>query len=135
MSYSTDNDNKTLVLKAITALETGDYKAYLDYLAEDVRFYTIGKTPYSGLVVGRQAVWIKILGKTTKSIGEGGYREEIIRVICEGDVVAVQSRGYEKTTTGTDYNNEYACFYVVRGGEIAEITFYLDTDLLIRSKK
>jgi ketosteroid isomerase-like protein len=127
--------NKALVLKAIAALEMGDYKAYLDHLAEDVRFYTIGKTRYSGLVVGREAVWTEILGKSTKSIGETGYREEIIRVICEDDVVAVQSRGYEKMTNGSDYNNEYACFYVIRGGKIAEITFYLDTDLLIRSEK
>jgi len=132
---TTGNANKALVLRAIAALEAGDYEAYLAYLAEDVRFYTIGTTPYSGLIVGRQAVWDQVLGKTTQSIGEGGYREEIVRVICEDDVVAVQSRGHEQTTAGVDYNNEYACFYVVRAGEIAEITFYLDTDLLIRSGK
>jgi ketosteroid isomerase-like protein len=128
-------ENKAVVLSAIKALTDGDYPAYLAHLAEDVRFYTIGKTPYSGLVVGRDAVWSEVLGKTSQSIGESGYREEIVRVTAEGDVVAVQSRGYEITKNGTDYNNEYACFYVVRDGQISEMTFYLDTDLLIRSGK
>jgi ketosteroid isomerase-like protein len=127
--------NKDVVLSAIAALSAGDYQGYLAHLSEDVRFYTIGTTRYSGLIVGRDAVWSEVLAKTTKSIGEGGYREEILRIIGEGEVVAVQSRGYEKTSNGQDYNNEYACFYVVRDGKICEINFYLDTELLSRSEK
>ncbi|SER29882.1 nuclear transport factor 2 family protein [Sphingobium sp. YR768] len=136
MTASTDNAaSKQIVLSAIEALSRGEYERYLAHLAQDVRFYTIGTTRYSGLVIGRDKVWSEILGKTSQSIGEGGYREEIVRVVAEGEVVAVQSRGYEKTTNGDDYNNEYACFYVVRDGLIAEMSFYLDTELLSRSEK
>lgn len=126
---------KDIVLSAIKALTEARYSDYLDHLAEDVRFYTIGSTPYSGLIVGRQAVWDKVLGKTSKSIGEGGYREEIKNVICQGDLVVVESRGFETMTGGGEYNNEYAAIYRVSGGKISELTFYLDTDLLVRSGK
>lgn len=126
---------KEVVLSAIRALTEARYPDYLDHLAEDVRFYTIGSTPYSGLIVGRQAVWDQVLGKTTQSIGEGGYREEIKNVVCEGELVVVESRGFEKLTTGGEYNNEYAAIYRVADGRISELTFYLDTDLLVRSGK
>ena len=129
------SDPKTVVLSAIEALTEARYPDYLDHLAEDVRFYTIGSTPYSGLIVGRQAVWDQVLGKTTTSIGEGGYREEIKNVICEGDLVVVESRGFETMTKGGQYNNEYAAIYRVHAGKISELTFYLDTDLLVRSGK
>jgi ketosteroid isomerase-like protein len=124
-----------IVLLAIKALTDARYPDYLDHLAEDVRFYTIGSTPYSGLVIGRQAVWDEVLSKTTPSIGEGGYREEIKNVICEGDLVVVESRGFETMANGAEYNNEYAAIYRVTGGKISELTFYLDTDLLVRSGK
>ena len=126
---------KEVVLSAIRALTEARYPDYLDHLAEDVRFYTIGSTPYSGLIVGRQAVWDQVLGKTTTSIGEGGYREEIKNVIADGDLVVVESRGFEKMTTGGEYNNEYAAIYRVTDGRISELTFYLDTELLMRSGK
>lgn len=126
---------KDVVLSAIKALTEARYTDYLDHLTEDVRFYTIGSTPYSGLIVGRDAVWNEVLGKTTTSIGEGGYREEIKNVIAEGDLVVVESRGFEKMTSGNEYNNEYAAIYRVAEGKISELTFYLDTDLLVRSGK
>lgn len=128
-------DPRSVVLSAITALTEARYADYLDHLAEDVRFYTIGSTPYSGLIVGRQSVWDKVLGKTSQSIGEGGYREEIVNVICQDDMVVVESRGYETMTDGGAYNNEYAAIYRVTDGQISELRFYLDTDLLVRSGK
>ena len=132
---SADTAPKDLVLSAIKALTEARYRDYLDHLAEDVRFYTIGSTPYSGLIVGREAVWTEVLGKTTTSIGEGGYREEIKRIICDGDLVVVESRGFEKMVDGGEYNNEYAAIYRIADGKISELTFYLDTDLLVRSGK
>jgi ketosteroid isomerase-like protein len=131
----TAQQNKEIVLSAIAALTAGDYQGYLGHLSENIRFYTIGTTRYSGLIVGRQAVWSEILEKTTQSIGDGGYREDIVRIIADGNVVAVQSRGFEKTANGADYNNEYACFYVIKDGLIDEMTMYLDTELLNKSEK
>lgn len=126
---------KEVVTSAIQALTEARYADYLDHLAEDIRFYTIGSTPYSGLIVGRDAMWSEVLGKTTKSIGEGGYREEIKRIIADGELVVVESRGFETTKSGNEYNNEYAAIYRVVDGRISELTFYLDTELLVRSGK
>lgn len=123
------------MLAAIKSLSDGRFEDYLTYLHDDVQFYTIGSTPYSGLIVGRAEVWKKVLSKTTSSIGPGGYHEKILTVISEGEHVAVRSVGTETMTSGFEYNNEYAAFYRVVNGLIIEISFYLDTDLLIRSKK
>lgn len=126
--------NKTLVLDALAALSAGEYERYLSFMAEDLRFHIVGAEGRGGDTVGRQALWDDVLAKTTPSIGESGFREEIIHVVAEGDWVVTESRGYETTKNGDPYNNEYLCFFRLHEQKIAEIRYYLDTDLTRRAK-
>jgi ketosteroid isomerase-like protein len=122
-------EKQQVVIKALEALSSGNYEGFLNQLSEDVRFYMVG----AGVWVGRQAVRELTL-RATSSIDSGGYREEIVSIIVEGDVVAVQSRGHEKTKAGLDYNNEYLVFYTVRNGKIVETRSHSDIALTNRVK-
>ena len=122
--------NKQAVLDALAALAAGDYPRMLSHLTEDIRFYVIGSTPYSGLFVGRQALLDKVLLPMGRQRDAGGFAEEIIHVLAEGDLVVTESRGRKTTVEGRQYNNEYLFIYRLHEGRIAEWRCYLDTQLL-----
>lgn len=122
--------NKEVVLATLKALADADYPRMLSYCDDDIRFYVIGTTKYSGLFAGKETFWTKLLKPLTDQIGEGGFSEEIITVVGEGDIVVTESRGHEVTTSGVEYNNEYAFVYRLRAGKILEWRCYLDTMLL-----
>jgi ketosteroid isomerase-like protein len=122
--------NKQLVLDTLAALAAGDYARMLENLTEDVSFYVIGSTRYSGLYQGRQALLQKVLLPIGSQRDESGFSEQILNIVGEGDVVVTESRGQKTTTSGKLYSNEYAFIYRVRDGKIAEWRCYLDTQLL-----
>lgn len=126
--------NRHVVLRALTSLSAADYTGYLAQMAETVRFHIVGGEARGGDVVGRQALWDQVLSRSIQSIGEGGFREKIVRVVAEGDWVVCESVGVETTKTGEAYNNEYLCFFRLAAGAIAEVRYYLDTDLTRRVK-
>ncbi len=123
-------ENKAVVRAMLAALAAADYPKMLSYLDDDIQFYVIGSTKYSGLFSGKQEFWERLLKPLTDQIGEGGFSEEIIKIIGEGDLVVTESRGSETTTKGVEYNNEYAFIYRLRNGKILEWNCYLDTQLL-----
>ncbi|MGH3807316.1 MAG: nuclear transport factor 2 family protein [Pseudonocardiaceae bacterium] len=118
------------MLETLSALAGGDYPRMLSNLSEDIRFYVIGSTPYSGLFVGRQALLDKVLLPMGRQRDAGGFAEEIINLIAEGDLVVTESRGRKTTVTGQQYNNEYLFIYRLQAGRITEWRCYLDTQLL-----
>ena len=122
--------NKQLVLSTLAALAAGNYPAMLDGLAEDIRFYVIGSTPYSGLYQGRQEVLEKILLPMGAQRDASGFTEEIINLIAENDYVVSESRGKKTTVSGQAYNNEYLFIYRIEDKRIKEWRCYLDTQLL-----
>jgi len=126
--------NRRTVLEALTALSAADYAGYLAKMADDVRFHIVGGEGRGGDILGRQALWDQVLSRSTQSIGEGGFRETILCIIAEGDWVVCESVGEEKTKTGEAYNNEYLCFFRLEAGAIAEVRYYLDSDLTRRVK-
>ena len=125
---------KQVVREALQALTAGEYRGYIDRLAEDVRFHVVGNERRAGDLIGRETVWTTLLEPSSKSIGEAGFREEILKIFSQGEWVAVESKGYEITTDGRPYDNEYCVFYRVVRGEIAEVRIYFDSDLAMRVK-
>ncbi len=61
---------------------------------------------------------------------DGRIKTVPLRFIAEDDHVVVEARGNNTTKTGNPYNNSY-CFVVrLAGGKLAEITEYMDTELV-----
>jgi hypothetical protein len=52
------------------------------------------------------------------------------RFIADGDLVAVEARGDNRTVKGEPYNNNYCFVFRLENGMLAEVTEYLDTELV-----
>jgi len=122
--------NKQIVLDMKAAFNRSDWNKVLDFLTEDIRYYTIGSTRYSGLFVGRDVFWEKKLKPMVDQMDDSGFAEEIIRIVGEDDIVVVESRGRETLRNGKPYCNEYCMVYRIRDDKISEWTSYLDTMLI-----
>ena len=122
--------NKEIVLRTLKALQEGDYATMLAHMTDDVKFYVIGSTRYSGLFEGKDRILNEILIPMGEQRDENGYSEKILTLMGEGDLVLTESIGQKRTLSGQQYNNEYAFIYRLVEGRIAEWRCYLDTELL-----
>ena len=52
------------------------------------------------------------------------------RVLADGDHVVVEARGDNVTKAGAPYNNSYCFVFRLAGGKLAEVTEYMDTELV-----
>ena len=52
------------------------------------------------------------------------------RFIADGDYVAVEARGSNVTKAGVPYNNNYCFVFRLADGKLAEVTEYMDTELV-----
>lgn len=123
-------ENKNVVRALISALESADFDAMMALLDDDIRFYVIGSTQYSGLFEGKQRLLDDVLLPMAAQRGSNGYQEEILALVGEDDVVSAETRGCKTTISGQTYNNEYAYFFRFSNGKVKEWRCYLDTELL-----
>jgi ketosteroid isomerase-like protein len=122
-------ENKKLIQDMFAELSKGNAPAFLNALADDVRFTIIGTTKYSGTCNGKQELINKVLAPLTAQL-EGGLTITPDNFIADGDFVAMQARGKSTTKTGKSYDNTYCQVFRVAGGKVQEVTEYLDTELV-----
>ncbi len=122
-------ENKELIRNMFAELSKGNAEAFLNCMADDVRFTIIGTTKYSGTCNGKQELVEKVLKPLTAQL-EGGIEMTVDNLIAEGDYVVMQGRGKAMAKNGKPYNNTYAQVFRVAGGKVKEVTEYLDTELV-----
>lgn len=110
-------------------LSKGNSKPFVENLADDVRWTIAGTTAWSKTYTGKQAVLTDLL-EPLRAQFAGTYTAAAQRVIAEGDHVVVEGRGNVTTKAGKPYNNAYCWIYRIANSKIAEITEYLDTELV-----
>ena len=126
----TIRENKQVVLATLAALAAGNYEEMLEHLADDIQFYVIGTTNYSGMYKGKKELLEKILLPMGAQRNEDGFSEQIINIIGENNYVVSESRGKKTTLDGSQYYNEYLFIYRLEDKKIKEWRCYLDTQLL-----
>jgi len=122
-------ENKQLIQNMFAELSKGNAQAFLDNMADTVKFTIIGTTKYSGTCNGKQELLSKLLGPLTAQL-EGGISLTPENFIAEGDYVAMQARGKATTKSGKPYNNTYCQVFRIANGKVQEVTEYLDTELI-----
>ena len=122
-------ENKKLIQDMFAELSKGNAPAFLNAVADDVRFTIIGTTKYSGTCNGKQELINKVLQPLTAQL-EGGLTITPENFIADGDFVAMQARGKSTTKSGKSYNNTYCQVFRIAGGKVQEVTEYLDTELV-----
>jgi uncharacterized protein len=122
-------ENKKLVQDMFAELSKGNAPAFLNAMADNVRFTIIGTTKYSGTFNGKEELINKVLQPLTAQL-EGGLTITPENFIADGDFVAMQARGKSTTKSGKSYNNTYCQVFRIAGGKVQEVTEYLDTELV-----
>jgi uncharacterized protein len=122
-------ENKKLIQDMFAELSKGNAPAFLNALADNVRFTIIGTTKYSGTCNGKQELINKVLQPLTAQL-EGGLTITPENFIADGDFVAMQARGKSTTKSGKSYNNTYCQVFRIADGKVQEVTEYLDTELV-----
>jgi uncharacterized protein len=125
-------ENKELIRNMFAELSKGNAQAFMDKMADDVRFTIIGTTKFSGTCNGKQEFINKVLAPLGAQL-EGGLTLTPDNFIAENDYVAMQARGNSRTKSGGTYNNTYCQIFRIANGKVQEVTEYLDTELVTRA--
>jgi ketosteroid isomerase-like protein len=122
-------ENKEIIRSMFAELSKGNGQAFLDRMADNVRFTIIGTSKFSGTFNGKQELVQKLLTPLTAQL-EGGLTITPDNFIAEGDYVAMQARGNSRTKSGGTYNNTYCQVFRLANSKVLEVTEYLDTELV-----
>jgi ketosteroid isomerase-like protein len=98
-------------------------------MADDFRWTIAGNARWSRSYDGKQAVLDELFPVLRARI-EGRIKMIPQRFIAEGDLVVVEARGDNVTRSGGRYDNSYCFVFRVAGGKLAEVTEYMDTELV-----
>ncbi len=124
-------ENKALIANMWEAFSAGDKKAFFATMADDIKFTVMGSTSLSLVTHGKEEMAAKILKPLAAAL-DGDMTVTVDSIIADGEWVVMRSRGFGAGKNGQQYNNQYAQFFRVRDGLIAEWIEYLDTGMLER---
>ncbi len=123
------DENKRIVQAFYDAANRGDTQGFLGQLADGVTWTNIGSTKYSGTYTGKNDFTARLLGPLFAQL-KAGIAATLHNIVAEADFVVVQLSGQAETKDGRPYNNTYCHVFRIRDGKIAEVTEYLDTELV-----
>ena len=122
-------ENKEIIRNMFAELSKGNADAFLNTLADDVKFTLIGSTKFSGEFQSKQEFVEKVLAPLGAQL-ENGLTMHVDNLIADGDNVVLQGRGESTTKSGQAYNNTYAQVFQLQNGKVQRVTEYLDTELV-----
>jgi len=122
-------ENKRLMQQIFAELEKGNGKPFVEAMADDFSWTITGNSPWSKTYKGKRAV-LNDLMKPLFAQFDGQYTNKAQRFIAEDDFVVVECRGRVNTKSGKPYNNTYCYICRFDGGQMRELTEYLDTQLV-----
>jgi uncharacterized protein len=125
-------ENKELIRNMFAELSKSNGQAFLDTLADNVRYTIIGTTKFSGTFNGKQEFVHKALTPVIALL-EGGITITPDNFIAEGDYVVTQGHGNSRTKSGGSYNNTYCHVFRIANGKVQEVTEYLDSELVTKA--
>ncbi|MEJ0076191.1 MAG: nuclear transport factor 2 family protein [Alphaproteobacteria bacterium] len=121
--------NKQLLQDVFAATARGDSRPLVDAMANDFRWTIAGNGRWSRSYDGKQAVLTELFPVLRERI-EGRIKMIPQRILADGDHVVVEARGDNVTKTGARYDNSYCFVFRVADGKLAEVTEYMDTELV-----
>jgi ketosteroid isomerase-like protein len=123
--------NKQFMQHIFAELAKGHRKPFADAMAEDFCWTVTGSTAWSRTYRGKAAVRAELIEPLFAQFA-GTYRNSAQRFVAEDDHVVVQCRGEVMTCSGEPYHNSYCYIIRLEGGQMRELTEYLDTLLVER---
>ena len=122
-------ENRQLLQDIFAATAQGDSRPLVEHMADDFRWTIAGNGRWSRSYEGKQAMLTELFAVLRQRI-EGRIKMIPQRILADGDFVVVEARGDNVTKTGLPYNNNYCFVFRLTGGKLAEVTEYMDTELV-----
>jgi uncharacterized protein len=121
--------NREIIEHVFAETAKGNGQPYLDALADDATFRTIGSNSWATTFRGKQAILDDLFGRLRTKL-KGRNTCVPSRIHDAGEFVIVQANGRNQTRDGAPYENDY-CFVIrMRDGKMVEIEEYCDTELV-----
>jgi ketosteroid isomerase-like protein len=121
-------ENKQLLQNIFAELAQSNSRPFVDAMAEDFRWTMPGSNPWSKTYAGKAAVLNELFPALRRKMDR--ITTIAHRFIADGDYVAVEARGANLTKAGVPYNNTYCFVFRLADGKLAELTEYMDTELV-----
>lgn len=122
----TVDEKKRLVLDTWEAFRSGQVKAALANMTDDVTWWIPGLIePISGLRRGKAEI-VEFL-RWAATTFPSGFRSEVRGIYAEGDTVVLELVNRSTTAKGTAYENDYCFVFVLEGEKIRAVREYVDT--------
>lgn len=118
--------NRQLLERVFADLSAGNTQAFLETLADDVRWTISGTTAWSGTYQGKEAVLTKVFVPVFSQYAEP-YRATATRFVADDEHVVVEARGGALTKSGKRFDNSYCYVFHLPNGVIDEVVEYFDT--------
>ena len=96
-------ENKQLMREVFEEMAGGNGQAFMDVLADDVRWTVIGSSPWSRTYEGKRAIVDELMRPLFSQFADQ-YRARAINLVAEDDTVVVEARGQVMTRAGQPYN-------------------------------
>jgi len=120
------------VMQIFTALSNGDGPTFFNNVAENVQWRVTGTdNPLSGDYTSKS----QFVPATFQRLGklmEGPMKMEIVHVMVDGDMAAVELKANATAKSGTKFVNEYCWVCRFEGEKIVQVRAYLDSALVKR---
>jgi uncharacterized protein len=107
-------------------------EAYLENLADFVQFRIIGSGIWSGSFRNKSEFLSNVFFALAHEL-DGIITLRAEQIIVEGDWACVRAQGRSRVKNGKRYDNDYCMVYRFAGGRIAQVTEYLDTEMVAYS--
>lgn len=118
--------NKALAANFFETFSSGNVPAIVAAMTGDATWWVSGKL--AGFSGGYAVADLAPLLEGAKALYKSGaLRITPTAMVAEGDKVAVEARGHAELHDGRVYDPHYHFLLTVRGGKIAEVREYMDT--------
>jgi len=115
-----------------TALASGDAPTFFNNVADNVSWRVTGtENPLSGQY-NSKAEFVPATFQRLGKLMDGPLKLELVNVIVDGDMAAVELKANGKAKNGLDFANEYCWVCQFEGDKIVKVRAYLDSALVKR---
>ena len=120
------------VSSIFTALASGDAPTFFNNVADNVSWRVTGTdNPLSGDYHSK-AEFVPATFQRLSKLMEGPMKMEVVNVMVDGDMAAVELKANATAKNGTPFANEYCWVCRFEGQKIVQVRAYLDSALVKR---
>jgi uncharacterized protein len=128
MNDTATETSRSVALRFYTLFDANDIPGVLDLMAEDSTYWLAGK-PGTVPTAGNHSKeeMATIFRRMGQRLKDGRLRMQVKQVTAEGERVALEVESRGELLNGRIYNQEYHALFTIRGGKIAAVREYMDT--------